>query len=64
MKPLRRRLTWLALAIGLLPAWMLQCDKAALNFQRGFWWGLGTNASDSIAEVARHLNLGGGLGGG
>jgi hypothetical protein len=60
MKPLRRKLTWLALAIGILPAWVLQCDKAALNFQRGFWYGLGWNASDSVADTVRDLRLGGG----
>jgi hypothetical protein len=59
MRPLRRTLTWLALAVGLLPAYVLQCDKAALNFQRGFWYGLGLNASDSVADTFRHIRIAG-----
>ncbi len=38
---------WLILMgmCGLLPAFFLQCDKAALNLQRGFFWGLGQDLS-------------------
>lgn len=59
MRRLGRKFAWLVLTIGLLPAWVLQCDKAALNFQRGFWYGLGWNASDSVADTFRGIRLGG-----
>ena len=32
-------------AAGFLPAFVMRCDKAALNLQRGFWQGLGDNLS-------------------
>lgn len=38
-----------ALLAGLLPAFFLQCDKAALNAQRGFWQGLGFQVSEVLA---------------
>jgi len=35
---------------GFLPAFLLQCDKAALNLQRGFWQGLGDSFSDLLVD--------------
>ncbi len=37
-------------AAGLLPAFLMRCDKAALNLQEGFFEGLGLAISASIAE--------------
>jgi len=31
-------------------AFLLQCDKAALNLQRGFWYGLGDSISDLLTD--------------
>jgi len=45
----------LVLASAICPAFFLQCDKAALNLQRGLWFGLGFNAS---AAVFSQLNPG------
>lgn len=41
---------------GLLPAFVLRCDKAALNFQRGLTQGLGFELSEALAE---HVLIGG-----
>ncbi len=35
---------------GFLPAFLLKCDKAALNLQRGFWQGLGDSFSDLLVD--------------
>jgi len=35
-------------AAGVLPAFILDCDKAALNFQRGFLQGLGEDVADLV----------------
>ena len=35
---------------GCLPAFVLKCDKAALNLQRGFWQGLGDSFSDLLID--------------
>lgn len=34
--------------VGVLPAFILRCDKAALNFQRAFFQGLGEDAADAV----------------
>ncbi len=48
---LRRPLGWIAvLAAGMLPAFVMRCDKAALNLQRGFYEGLGENLSEILLE--------------
>lgn len=41
---------WLMLVstAGMLPAFLLNCDSAALNFQRGLWQGLGEDAGDIL----------------
>ena len=43
---------WLLMvaATGVLPAFVMRCDKAALNFQRGLFEGLGMNASDMLVD--------------
>ena len=43
---------WLLMvaATGVLPAFVMRCDKAALNFQRGLFEGLGMNASDVLVD--------------
>jgi hypothetical protein len=48
----RKKLLYLAMLCGLLPAWVLRCDRAALNFQRGFWQGMGHNVSDLVTDAA------------
>lgn len=45
------RLVQLA-ACGLLPAFVMRCDKAALNFQRGFFEGLGLWLSRFAVDAA------------
>ncbi len=47
-----RVLRWLMIvaASGILPAFVLRCDKAALNFQRGLLQGLGEDVGDLIIE--------------
>ncbi|MCP4248710.1 MAG: hypothetical protein GY778_16825 [bacterium] len=39
-------------ASGVLPAFVMRCDKAALNFQKGLTQGLGFEASELIADRA------------
>ncbi len=38
-------------ASGVLPAFILQCDKAALNFQRGLMQGLGEDVGTLIVDA-------------
>ncbi len=47
-----RSFRWLLLVAisGFLPAFLLKCDKAALNLQRGFWQGLGDSFSDLLVD--------------
>jgi len=45
------KLLALFLAGSLLPAFFLECDKAALNVQRGFWMGLGDRVLDTLADA-------------
>ena len=52
---MRRRthmVRWLMVvaASGVLPAFVLRCDKAALNFQRGLLQGLGEDVGDLIVQ--------------
>lgn len=44
-----RRFVLIAVA-GVLPAFIMRCDKAALNFQRGFFQGLGLNVSGALVD--------------
>ena len=43
---------WLMLvcSAALLPAFILRCDKAALNLQRGFFDGLGFNIAAQLVD--------------
>jgi len=46
-----RRARWKLISGALiLPAFFLQCDKAALNLQRGFFQGLGNQGAAIVAE--------------
>ena len=47
---------WLMLVstAGMLPTFFLNCDSAALNFQRGMWQGLGEDTGDFLLD---QLNL-------
>jgi len=47
-----RAVRWLMVvaAAGVVPAVVMRCDKAALNFQRGLYQGLGVNLSESLVE--------------
>ncbi len=49
--PVVRSFRWLAL-VGtvVLPAFVMRCDKAALNVQRGFYEGLGLSLSQMLVE--------------
>ena len=53
----RRWLLLIALS-GFLPGVIMRCDKAALNFQRGFWEGLGQNAADVAAGILPEETMG------
>ena len=33
---------------GVMPAFVMRCDKAALNVQRGFFFGLGEQVSEML----------------
>ena len=50
MRKLRSKLIALVLASAMFPAFLLNCDKAALNLQRGFWLGLGDSVSDLLID--------------
>jgi len=43
---------WLVVvaSAGILPAFILRCDKAALNFQRGLFEGLGEEVAVWVLE--------------
>ncbi|RME39463.1 MAG: hypothetical protein D6788_05375 [Planctomycetota bacterium] len=45
-----RFVRWLLVvcSAGLAPAFFLRCDKAAINFQRGFFWQLGFNTANQL----------------
>jgi len=49
---MNRSVRWLRLLmvglVGVLPAFIMRCDKAALNFQRGLMQGLGEDVGDLI----------------
>ncbi len=47
----RRLVRWLMVvaAAGILPGFVMRCDKAALNFQQALFQGLGSEASDLVA---------------
>ena len=47
-----RVMRWLMIVgmSGILPTFILRCDKAALNFQRGLAEGLGLALSDLVVD--------------
>jgi hypothetical protein len=46
----KRIVRWLMVAglSGFMPAFVMRCDKAALNFQRGLFEGLGMSVGDMV----------------
>lgn len=38
-------------ASAMLPGFVMRCDKAALNFQRGFFEGLGIGVSEFLLQM-------------
>ena len=40
----------LVVVAGVLPAFIMRCDKAALNFQRGLYQGLGLSVSETLVD--------------
>lgn len=50
------RWVFVVAAAGVAPAFVMRCDKAALNFQRGLYEGLGTSLSEALVESG-FLNL-------
>ena len=49
---------WLVVvAAGTMPAFVMRCDKAALNFQRGLFEGLGVSVSDLVVD-SDFINIG------
>jgi hypothetical protein len=52
MKRTLRLFRWLLIVSvsGVLPTAIMRCDKAALNFQRGFYEGLGENVSALVSS--------------
>ncbi len=51
MRKRNRLFRWLVVcSVGVLPAVVMRCDKAALNVQRAFFEGLGFALSDALLE--------------
>ena len=44
------RWAFVVAAAGVVPAFVMRCDKAALNFQRGLYQGLGLSLSETFVE--------------
>ncbi|MEK7731426.1 MAG: hypothetical protein AAB363_06170 [Planctomycetota bacterium] len=44
------RWVFIVAAAGVAPAFVMRCDKAALNVQRGFFQGLGLSVSDALVD--------------
>ena len=47
-----RMMRWLVIVgmSGILPGFVMRCDKAALNFQRGLFQGLGEETSELLLD--------------
>lgn len=45
------RWVFVVAAAGVAPAFVMRCDKAALNVQRGFFRGLGLSVSDALVDA-------------
>ena len=52
MKCTGRFVRWMMIvgASGIMPAFILRCDKAALNFQRSFWQELGLQTANLVLD--------------
>jgi len=44
------RWVFVVAAAGVAPAFLMRCDKAVLNAQRGFFQGLGLSVSDALVD--------------
>ena len=44
------RWVFVVAAAGVASAFVMRCDKAALNVQRGFFQGLGLSVSDALVD--------------
>jgi len=44
------RWVFIVAAAGVMPAFVMRCDKAALNFQRAFYTGLGAGLSQALID--------------
>lgn len=44
------RWVFVVAAAGVAPAFVMRCDKAALNFQRGLYEGLGASLSEVLVD--------------
>ncbi len=44
------RWAMLVATAGVMPAFVMRCDKAALNFQEGLFEGLGLSVSQTLLE--------------
>ena len=44
------RWVFIVAAAGVMPAFVMRCDKAALNFQRALYSGLGAGLSQAILD--------------
>ena len=54
MKCTGRFVRWMMIvgASGVMPAFVMRCDKAALNLQRAFWEELGVNVAGLVVDQA------------
>ena len=51
MRAYRYKMLALVVATAIMPAFLLRCDRAALNLQRGFWQGVGMNLSALVVDA-------------
>lgn len=60
MKRRARLFRWMmVVSTGIMPAFLLRCDKAALNFQREFFQGLGLYAAEAVFQQVLGIDVGG-----
>lgn len=58
-----RRARWmgrlfLVCSAGILPGFVMRCDKAALNFQRGLFEGLGYDVASLLTDAVNPAEAG------
>ena len=59
MKRKTRIVRWVMIAcsVGVLPAVIMRCDKAALNFQRGLLQGAGASLGDTLVQEGLDIQV-------